>query len=428
MNVARRQPNVGDLEAIRGGKYDKQYVHRLQPDLAGFVDAAAVLRSDMTPAEASRAGVTSPWSLVCLDLIACGRSHHSLAAAQAWYDLQLMYQESTGERCHKGMPLIRIAEALTAMRCYAMAKRAAMLTLVEDAITNGGYKRRAFVGVNILLHHSYGMPEAQIKRYADAAASVARSLAVLQRYPEAVLQHLDLEWQSEPPDQTEVMYYSVNTHYVKHLLAEAGGDKSGKTLERLAHYVTGCMPGCRTYWDVQPLTHQLDVVGVFDGPVYDFRSELGRYFACECKDWAKRAGYGVLAEFAQKLQQAKVRFGILLSSEGLTGESEGDYGYRAQQMIYQSQGVAVLVLTRDDLQRLSDGANLVTILRERYEQVRWDLQPGQVLASCAPSAAKPSRTSRKAARSASSGKPARKPRAGRKASRKQSARRKRDTP
>lgn len=389
MNVAHHQQQTKCLREVFEGGYAEAYVLALEPDEAGFVDVPGLVRNNLDEKEAASADVRSDWSLVCLDLTRCGRAHHSLALAQAWYDLQLMYQESTGERCHKGMPLIRIAEALTAMRCYAMAKRAAMLTLVEDAITNGRYDRDAFVGVNILLHHSYGMPESQIERYAKAAASVACSLRGLERYPEAVLQHLDLEWQTEPPDQTEVMYYSVNTHYVKHLLAEAGGDKSGKTLERLAHYVTGCMPGCRTYWDVQPLTHQLDVVGAFDGPIHDFRSELGRYFACECKDWAKRAGYGVLAEFAQKLQQAKVRFGILLSSEGLTGESEGDYGYRAQQMIYQSQGVAVLVLTRDDLQRLSDGANLVTILRERYEQVRWDLQPGQVLASCAPSAAKP---------------------------------------
>jgi hypothetical protein len=50
----------------------------------------------------------------------------------------------------------------------------------------------------------------------------------------------------------------------------------------------------------------------------DFRSELGRYFVCECKDWKGPADFASMAKFCRVLDSTKSRFGILFSKNGIS--------------------------------------------------------------------------------------------------------------
>jgi hypothetical protein len=108
--------------------------------------------------------------------------------------------------------------------------------------------------------------------------------------------------------------------------------------------------------------------------VLDFRSELGRYFLCECKDWATPVDFGTFAKFCRVLASVKCQFGVILSREGITGEKSMDGARREQLKIYQSDGVTVVVLTEEDLRRVAAGENLISLLRRKYEEVRLDLR------------------------------------------------------
>jgi hypothetical protein len=64
-----------------------------------------------------------------------------------------------------------------------------------------------------------------------------------------------------------------------------------------------------------------DIICTMEGFDLDFRSELGRYFVCESKDWESPADFTVLAKFCWVLDSIKSRFGILFSKSGISGES-----------------------------------------------------------------------------------------------------------
>jgi hypothetical protein len=116
-----------------------------------------------------------------------------------------------------------------------------------------------------------------------------------------------------------------------------------------------------------------DVVGSFEGPGLDFRSELGRYFLCECKDWDNPADVSVMAKTAYFLDSMKSRFGILFSREGISGDTKKRNAEYEQLKVYANRGIAIVVINSDDLERLANGDNFLSMLRTRYERVRLDI-------------------------------------------------------
>ena len=113
-----------------------------------------------------------------------------------------------------------------------------------------------------------------------------------------------------------------------------------------------------------------------DGFELDFRSEFGRYFVCECKDWESPADFTTMAKFCRVLDSIKARFGILFSRSGISGAGTARFAEREQLKVYQDRGVVIVVLNLSDLQAVAKGVNLITLLRRQYETVRLDLRAG----------------------------------------------------
>jgi hypothetical protein len=83
--------------------------------------------------------------------------------------------------------------------------------------------------------------------------------------------------------------------------AESPGTSSGQALEFCAEYLLSCMPGCRTSRRAKSGSTDYDVVCSMEGFEVDFRSEFGRYFFCECKDWDRPANFTTMAKFCRVL-------------------------------------------------------------------------------------------------------------------------------
>lgn len=157
--------------------------------------------------------------------------------------------------------------------------------------------------------------------------------------------------------------------YIKHLI---GGldDRSGEILERLAEYLLSCMPGSRTQRRLRSASSDYDLVCSMEGMDLDFRSELGRYFVCECKDPAERIEFGDMSKFCRVLDSLKSRFGIMSAVKVLTR------GWQREQLkVFQDRGMVIVATDRKDLDELAEGANLVSLSRTKYEEVGLDL-PG----------------------------------------------------
>ncbi|HKZ55817.1 MAG TPA: hypothetical protein VJ123_10075 [Anaerolineales bacterium] len=300
-----------------------------------------------------------------------------------WYDALLIYetmyrhfiqnQDGTGVRIHKGMPLVWMSDCYESIANAPLAKRYRMLTLCEDAIQLSGNLDPVETGSYFRLAWRHGLSHSEVNRYSTEAYAIATAHPEDALYPEYVLQELDTHWLVEVPSANDAALYVANTLYVNHLLTRLG-DPTGKTLERLADYALSCIPGCRTARRRRSSSTDYDIICSLQGPVVDFREEVGRYFVCECKDWASPADFSAFAKFCRVLDSVKARFGVIFSREGITGATGTTDAYLEQIKVFQDRGLVIAVVDKADLEALARGANFVSILREKYERVRLELR------------------------------------------------------
>ncbi len=300
------------------------------------------------------------------------RYFEALGIFLALYQHMLEAQEKSGERVHKGMPLLWAGECFALSEYTVLRKRYLMLALCEDAIRGKGVVAPESTGVYFRLVWRLGMADAVLKRYAEECYRLATKDPNEGQYPEWVLQHLDQDWLTEIPSPVEANVYVANAFYVKRLLSKLGSTE-GAALEQLAEYVMMCMPGCRTSRRERSMSTDYDIVCSMEGFDVDFRSELGRYFVCECKDWNKPADFTAMAKFCRVLDSVKSKFGILFSREGISGAGDTRYAEREQLKVFQDRGMVIVVIDEEDLKRVAGGTNFVNILRKKYERVRLDL-------------------------------------------------------
>jgi len=306
------------------------------------------------------------------------RFHEALAIFNSLYQHMLSGQNA-GKRIHKGMPLNWIGDCHSSLDRPVHAKRYRMLTLCEDAIRDQGridYQGGPYFR---LVWYS-GLSHELIDRYYGVCERFRCENPADAMFPERVLSELDQEWMVEVPSTHEMGIYCCSGAYIRYLLTKLGTD-SGQSLERLAHYLVGLIPGCRAYLRRRSRSTDYDVVGSLEGPAFDFRSELGRYFVCECKDWSKAADFTALAKFCRVLDSVKSRFGILFSKEGITGAGKSAHAEREQYKVFADRGIVIVVITKGDIERIAAGANFLSILRLKYEEVRLDLQARQKVQS-----------------------------------------------
>jgi hypothetical protein len=312
------------------------------------------------------------WEAVGLYYLTEGRHYEALAIFTACYQQILEAQREGSFRMHKGKPLIWISDCYWHMHWFVHAKRYLMLAFCEDHLTDAGSiitNRGAFY--RGMWRH--GMSEGLFNALAQQAAESVYSSPETTMFPEALLQDISEDWLTEAPDPRESGIFTVNRLYARHLLDQTG-EKSGRSLERLAHYLLSSMPGIRTRRRAVSGTSEYDIVCSVDGPEQDFRSELGRYFICECKDWSEKATYGAFTKFTNLLKKTNARFGILFSCKGITGEGQDRYAARERQQLYDKDQVVIVIITRTNIEQIIDGANLIEMLRRKYEEVRLDLQ------------------------------------------------------
>lgn len=312
------------------------------------------------------------WEVVGLIHLFSGRVHEALAIFWQLYQHMLSAQQQTGQ-VHKGMPLVWISDCFTRLGFAVHAKRYLMLTLVEDALRERGVISPETTGTYFRLAWAYGLADQRLQGYAKQFFALAQKYPKEALFPEALLQRIDEDWLTELPSTAEASAYRLNPQYVHHLLAQLGNGK-GEALELLAQYLMSCMPGCRTMLRKRSWSTDYDIVCSMEGFDVDFRSELGRYFVCECKDWKEPANFSVMAKFCRVLDSTKSRFGILFSRTGISGAGEAKFAEREQLKVFQDRGMVIVVLDAKDLEHVAHGENLVQLLRQRYEEVRLDLR------------------------------------------------------
>jgi len=308
---------------------------KLVQELPRIYSASVVSISQPPPGGAQRA-----WELCGLYFFNQGRFNDALPIFERLYLHMLEWQDLTGKRCHKAMPLVWIAECHSRLGHPAIARRFLMLTLCEDAISLNGTIPADQSGIYFRLVWNEGISDAAVQNYAQLAYQTWKKKKKDSRYPEWVLQELGSEWQHVNPSTSETTIYTSNPKYVAHLL-RGPGDKSGKTLERLSQYIFSVMPGVICNTRARTPSTDYDIVCSQYGVMADFRSEIGRYFIGECKDWKNKVGTTTIAKFSHVIDTVKCKFGVVFSRRGLSGAGKATNAEREQIKIYQSKNVVI---------------------------------------------------------------------------------------
>jgi hypothetical protein len=365
---------------------DEDEAHALFQELLPFLefrDGAATLAERLGASTADEfwiPNVRRSWELIGLRYFSDTpkpRPFEALLIFSALYEKMIQCQFDMEVRLHKGMPLLWMAECYAMLGFHTLRKRYLMLALCEDAITGNGIIDPENTGVYFRLVWRLGMRDEILKWYANMAKQVADKNEIESRFPEWVLQQLDQGWMIEFPSPEEANIYAVNGHYVGDLIGRLGGG-DGKVLEKLAEYLMVCMPGCRVSRRARTPSTDYDLICSMDGFEFDFRSELGRYFVCECKDWKKPVDYAAMAKFCRVLDSVKSKFGVIFSKRGLSGSGQARFAEREQMKVFQDRGIVIVVIDKSDLECVAKGKNFVNLLRKKYEKVRLDLADGNL--------------------------------------------------
>jgi hypothetical protein len=301
------------------------------------------------------------------------RYHEALQIYSSLYQHLLSAQQLTVKRFHKGAPLVWMSDCFSRMGFPVLSKRYLMLTLCEDAIRDQGFILPSETGTYFRLVWSGALTDKELNDYATLIYQLSKANPKDSFFPEWLLQQIDKHWMTEIPSPAEANAYWTNILYVKLLISKLG-DKTGNVLESLAEYLLSCMPGCRTTIRKTTVSSEIDIVCSIDGIEADFRSELGRYFVCECKDWKKAVGFTNIAKFCRILDSVKSRFGIIFSPKGISGQISSRYAGNEPQKLFQNNGIVLVVIDMEDLAYVADGGNFINLLRNKYEKVRLDLK------------------------------------------------------
>ncbi|GAF80872.1 unnamed protein product, partial [marine sediment metagenome] len=282
----------------------------------------------------------------------------------------LRLQRKNRVRYHKGTPLQTRAEGLIKMGQSAKAKKFVILAHIEDIISEQ-HKAPAWRTLKM-----YGVTEQDLEIVEDCTNQLISEKTREQAYyPEEVYQQV--QYQLEFGSIGELSKASVFTNpvYLEELLdrvqdASEGDNNAYKrsTLENLAQYLFSSIEGIYVKPSTRAGPYELDGI-ITNISSHPFLSNLDTYIPIECKNWKVPIGSPEITQFIGKLSLFKCNYGILLSREGIKEKTVNELRKDASRR----NEIYVLVFDRRDIKSLIMGRDLISLLIEKYEELKFSI-------------------------------------------------------
>jgi len=141
----------------------------------------------------------------------------------------------------------------------------------------------------------------------------------------------------------------------------------GRALEDLICYLFALVPGIAiTKRNVMNVFHTEEIdVALWNDPNPDGFSFLPNIILVECKNWSNRVGSGEVNWFDSKLRNRGLDIGILVSTQGITGDPNDLTAAHAVIAAALRERRRLVVITVDELLVLNDTAQLAHLLKEK---------------------------------------------------------------
>ncbi|MEN8433980.1 hypothetical protein NX821_001151 [Clostridium septicum] len=93
---------------------------------------------------------------------------------------------------------------------------------------------------------------------------------------------------------------------------------------------------------------------------------------CECKNYQSTIDVTWIGKFYSLLSISNINMGIIFSYEGVTGQAENDWAnaWGLIRKIYLKDGIAIISISRTELDRIVAGENFCDILEEKFIELQ----------------------------------------------------------
>ena len=311
----------------------------------------------------------------------------SIHSFKQFYQKCIELESKTGKRIHKGDTLHWIGREYLELKEYENSFRYSILTFLDDIISEKQETKNA--NNEICIYNSMNAPICEMLQLYFHIPKInlenlrENSLDVLNDNPDILTPELLIFKMRENgyqiPRYSDYKYYHPSYPYLKEQYNRIKETADPKEWEKLSAFLFSSVEGFEPILDVKPgySPYQFDVV-IRNVTPYDFSIPwLGDYFAIECKYYGKDAvGTEDLDHFASKLKYHDFRCGIIFTKTPISGwktKSGEVAGRLVQTKIFNRQDLIVFDLTKDDIESILDGRNLIEVLIEKYEKVRLEL-------------------------------------------------------
>lgn len=148
-------------------------------------------------------------------------------------------------------------------------------------------------------------------------------------------------------------------------------DEKKRTLEDLTEFLFESIHNCHVFKkDFRTPTSELDLILENENTFHPFLKDIGFTFPIECKNWKEPIGSNEIRDFGRDIQKRQLKFGILISKKGVTGNKYKDAVREIADFF--KEGITIIVLDLKDIKRVASGQNLITILRNKKMQIQFE--------------------------------------------------------
>jgi hypothetical protein len=147
-------------------------------------------------------------------------------------------------------------------------------------------------------------------------------------------------------------------------------NEKGAAFEELSAYLFSSLEGVEvTHRDARMSAEEIDLV-LWNAQIEPVLKPWDDVILVECKKWSEPVGASVLDNFVAKLGRRSCTTGIFVAANGVTGgfvNGDGDEVGAAQIMRSSLQnGIRIVVLTLEDLQRIASVDDIRNLIKTRY--------------------------------------------------------------
>ncbi|MGW5442173.1 restriction endonuclease [Streptomyces asiaticus] len=141
----------------------------------------------------------------------------------------------------------------------------------------------------------------------------------------------------------------------------------GRCYEDVIDYLFSHVPGCQVQRNSlnQFKSEEVDL-SVSNYREADGLKMLPEIFLIECKNWSDAVDSMAVAFFATKIRHRGCTLGVLIAANGVTGDPIARTSAFHQAGLSLAEGIKILLVTSDDLRRISTVQDLVKVLHKRF--------------------------------------------------------------